>query len=271
VPPLIKDELKELGFRPAKSRGQNFLKDQGIIRRLTDIILAEANGEKLWEIGPGLGALTRPLLEAGAEILAVELDRGLAENLAGLDAGPGRLTVLNRDILTIDPAEFQGFLFGNLPYNISSPVLFWFLKHRRAFSGALFMLQKELADRLTAAPGSRAYGRLSVALGLWCRVETVLAVPVAAFHPRPKVSGAVVRFRPVPPESEPPVTPEVLGRFTLAAFGSRRQTLLNNLARAYGRKRAAQVLADFGLDPGLRAEALAPPELAALALVFEAQ
>jgi len=267
VAALIKDELKELGFWPAKSRGQNFLRDQGVIRRLTEIILAEAGGGKLLEIGPGLGALTRPLLEAGAEILAVELDRGLAENLPKED----RLTVLNRDILALDPAGFQGFLFGNLPYNISSPVLFWFLRHRRAFSGALFMLQKELADRLTAAPGSRAYGRLSVALGLWCRVETVLAVPMAAFHPRPKVSGAVVRFRPIPPEAEPPVTPEVLGRFTLAAFGARRQTLLNNLARAYGRKRAALVLADFGLDPGLRAEVLAPSVLASLALEFEAK
>ncbi|MDR2725258.1 MAG: 16S rRNA (adenine(1518)-N(6)/adenine(1519)-N(6))-dimethyltransferase RsmA [Candidatus Adiutrix sp.] len=268
---LVKDELKGLGFRPAKSRGQNFLKDQGIIRRLTGIILAEAGGEKLLEIGPGLGALTRPLLAAGSEILAVELDRGLAENLAGLDAGPGRLTVLNRDILTLDPAGSPGFLFGNLPYNISSPVLFWFLRFRRSFSGALFMLQKELADRLTAAPGSRAYGRLSVALSLWCRVENVLAVPMEAFHPRPRVSGAVVRFRPVPPEAEPPVSPEVLGRFTLAAFGSRRQTLLNNLARAYGRESAARVLAGFGLDPGLRAETLAPPVLAALALAFEPQ
>ena len=269
--PLVKDKLKELGCRPAKSRGQNFLKDGGVIRRLAGIILADAGGEKLLEIGPGLGALTRPLLAAGAEILAVELDRGLAENLRN-EERPG-LTVLNQDILTLDPAEFSGprFLFGNLPYSISSPALFWFLRHRRAFSGALFMLQKELADRLTAAPGSRAYGRLSVALGLWCRVEKVLAVPASAFHPRPRVASAVLWFRPVPPGEEPPVQPEVLGRFTLAAFGARRQNLLNNLARAYGRKRAALVLADFGLDPGLRAETLAPPILAALARALEPQ
>jgi 16S rRNA (adenine1518-N6/adenine1519-N6)-dimethyltransferase len=204
-------------------------------------------------------------LAAGAEILAVELDRGLAENLRQ-EGRPG-LTVLNQDILTLDPAEFPGprFLFGNLPYNISSPVLFWFLRHRRSFSGALFMLQKELAERLTAAPGQKAYGRLSVALGLWFRMESVLAVPMAAFHPRPRVASAVIRFRPVPLEAEPPVTPEVLGRFTLAAFGARRQTLLNNLSRAYGRKRAARVLADFGLDPGLRAETLDPATLADLA------
>lgn len=266
---LVKDELKELGFRPAKSRGQHFLKDNGVIRSLTGVVLAEAGPEKLLEIGPGLGALTRPLLAAGAEILAVELDRGLAENL-GNEGRPG-LTVLNQDILTLDPAQFPGprFLFGNLPYNISSPVLFWFLRHRRAFSGALLMLQKELAERLTAAPGRRAYGRLSVALGLWFRVENVLAVPAAAFHPRPRVASAVVRFRPVPSESEPPVPPEVLGRFTLAAFGARRQTLLNNLSRAYGRDRAARVLADFGLAPGLRAETLAPSVLAALALALE--
>jgi 16S rRNA (adenine1518-N6/adenine1519-N6)-dimethyltransferase len=269
--PLVRDKLKTLGCRPAKSRGQNFLKDHGVILRLTGIIMAEAGGEKLFEIGPGLGALTRPLLDAGAEILAVELDRGLAENLQS-EARPG-LMVLNRDILTLDPAEFSGprFLFGNLPYNISSPALFWFLRHRRSFSGALFMLQKELADRLTAAPGNKAYGRLSVALGLWCRMEYIMAVPGAAFHPRPRVTSAVVKFRPVPPEAEPPVTPETLGRFTLAAFGARRQNLLNNLARAYGREQAARVLASFGLAPSLRAETLAPPTLAALALALESQ
>ena len=269
--PLVRDELKTLGFRPAKSRGQNFLKDNGVIRRLTGAILAEAGSEKLLEIGPGLGALTRPLLEAGAEILAVELDRGLAENLQS-EARPN-LKVMNRDILTLLPAEFSGprFLFGNLPYNISSPVLFWFLRHRRTFSGALFMLQKELADRLTASPGQRAYSRLSVALGLWCEVKNVLAVPAAAFHPRPRVASAVVSLRPVPPEAEPPVSPETLSRFTLAAFGARRQNLLNNLARAYGRERAALVLADFGLAPGLRAETLAPSVLAALALALEPQ
>jgi len=268
-PTLIKDELKELGCRPAKSRGQHFLKDQGVIGRLTKAILAGAGPEKLLEIGPGLGALTRPLLAAGAEILAVELDRGLAENLRN-EGRPG-LTVLNRDILTLDPAGFPGprFIFGNLPYNISSPVLFWFLRHRRSFSGALFMLQKELAERLTAAPGGRAYGRLSVALGLWFRLENILAVPRAAFHPRPRVDSAVIGFRPVPPESEPPLPPEVLGRFTLAAFGARRQTILNNLSRAYGRERAAQTLAGFGLAPGLRAETLAPGVLAALALALE--
>jgi 16S rRNA (adenine1518-N6/adenine1519-N6)-dimethyltransferase len=131
------------------------------------------------------------------------------------------------------------------------------------------MLQKELAERLTAAPGQKAYGRLSVALGLWFRMENVLAVPAEAFHPRHRVASAVLRFRPVPPEAEPPVSPEVLGRFTLAAFGSRRQTLLNNLSRAYGRQRAARVLADFGLDPGLRAETLAPSTLAALSIAME--
>jgi 16S rRNA (adenine1518-N6/adenine1519-N6)-dimethyltransferase len=265
---LIKDELKELGCQPAKSRGQHFLKDGGVIRRLTETILKEAGPQRLLEIGPGLGALTRPLLDAGAEILAVELDRGLAENLRN-EGRPG-LTVLNRDILTLDPAEFPGFLFGNLPYNISSPVLFWFLRHRRSFSGALFMLQKELAARLTATPGSRAYGRLSVALGLWCRVDNVLEAGPASFHPRPRVGSAVVLLRPVPPEAEPKISPEALARFTLAAFGARRQTLLNNLARAYGRDRAARVLSAFGLAPGIRAETLPPPVLAALALEFQA-
>ncbi|MDR3038996.1 MAG: 16S rRNA (adenine(1518)-N(6)/adenine(1519)-N(6))-dimethyltransferase RsmA [Candidatus Adiutrix sp.] len=271
--PPVRTILKALGLRPAKSRGQNFLKDEGVIRRLVKEILAAAEpvGRRVLEIGPGLGALTWPLLAAGAEILAVELDRGLAENLAA--AGSAGLTVIHRDILTVDPAEFADprprFLCGNLPYNIAGPALFWFLRHRRAFSGALVMLQKEMADRLTAGPGTRAYGRLAVALGLWCRIDRVLAVPPAAFHPRPKVAGAVVRLRPVPPLEEPPLSAEALGRFTQVAFSARRQTLLNNLARVYDRPRAAEVLAGIGLAPGLRAEQLSPPALAALALALE--
>jgi len=272
---LVRDRLKDLGLAPSKSRGQNFLKDEIQINRIVEAILASAGPEaRLLEIGPGLGALTRPLLAKGTEVLAVELDRGLAENLA-IEAPvyAGRLTVLHRDILSLTeadlPADRPLYLCGNLPYNISSPVLFWFLAHRRFFAGATFMLQKEMARRLTAGPGSKDYGRLTVALGLWTTVTEVLTVPPSAFHPRPKVDSAVVRLTPVRPEDEPPLSPEALGRLTAAAFAARRKTLGNNLIRVYGRDRALAALSQLGLEPGLRAEVLPPSTLAALAEILE--
>lgn len=272
---LVRDRLKDLGLAPSKSRGQNFLKDENIISRIVEAIMAEAGPEpKILEIGPGLGALTGPLLFKGARVTAVELDRGLAENLCSQAANyHGRLTVLHRDILTLTEADLAAaqplFLCGNLPYNISSPILLWFLEHRRFFSGAMFMLQKEMVRRLTAGPGSKDYGRLTVALNLWTTVSEVLTVPPPAFHPRPKVDSAVVRLKPVRSEDEPMVSPEALGRLTAAAFAARRKTLGNNLTRAYGRDRALAALNELGLDPGLRAETLPPADLAALAGLLE--
>ena len=274
--PLIKDQLKDLGLAASKSRGQNFLKDDQQIRRIVNAILAEAGpSPELMEIGPGLGALTKPLLAAGAMIRAVELDRGLAENLGELAPtlpGGERLTVLHRDILTLTEddlaAEKPLFLCGNLPYNISSPVLFWLLTHRRRFAGAVFMLQKEMARRLTAGPGNKDYGRLTVALGLWFRVTELLEVPPSAFHPRPQVDSAVIALRPAPRDQEPDIDPETLGRFTAVAFAARRKTLLNNLAKAYGRERSLAALDSLGLSPGLRPEVLAPHSLAALAILL---
>ncbi|MDL2259764.1 16S rRNA (adenine(1518)-N(6)/adenine(1519)-N(6))-dimethyltransferase RsmA [Deltaproteobacteria bacterium OttesenSCG-928-K17] len=272
----VRDVLDELGLAPSKSRGQNFLKDENQIGRIVGAVLKGADGApRLLEIGPGLGALTRPLLAGGAEIKAVEFDRGLAENLRENLAGqyPGQLTVLHRDILTVTEDELAPeapfYLFGNLPYNISSPVLFWFLNHRRFFTGAAFMLQKEMAQRLTANPGGKDYGRLTVALGLWCEVKTILDVPPSAFHPRPKVESTVIALKPRAESELPPISPEVVGRLTAAAFAARRKTILNNLSRAYGRAKAEEALAAAGIEPGLRAETLSPMVLADLALKLE--
>ncbi len=273
--PLIRDTLKELGLAASKSRGQNFLKDEQVVARLVGAILAAAGPTAdILEIGPGLGALTRPLLEAGARVRAVELDRGLADHLSHTLAVkyPERLTIIHRDILSLTAADLASerpfHLCGNLPYNISSPVLFWFLEHRRFFSGAVFMLQKEMARRLTAKPGTRDYGRLAVALNLWCRIDDVMTVPPSAFHPRPQVDSAVVALTPVPEAEEPTITPETLGRFTAAAFAARRKTLFNNLLKPYGRDRTIAALASLGLDPSLRAEVLPPPTLATLAALL---
>ncbi|MDR1920704.1 MAG: 16S rRNA (adenine(1518)-N(6)/adenine(1519)-N(6))-dimethyltransferase RsmA [Candidatus Adiutrix sp.] len=273
----MRDVLKELGLAPLRRRSQNFLKDPGLIAEIVEAILKRCSGKtvNIIEIGPGLGALTVPLLAAGARIWAVELDRGLAENLRKLDFGD-RLTVINQDILTFDPTEAASaaseppLVCGNLPYNISSPILFWFLERLRLFSGGLFMLQKEMADRLTAAAGARAYGRLAAALGLWCEIEKVMTVSPAAFHPRPKVESAIVALRPLPSAPLPPISVDDFGRFTAAAFAARRKTIFNNLSRAYGRARAEAALAEAGLAPGLRAETL-PPEILARLAAFMAE
>lgn len=274
--PPVRDTLRELGLAPSKSRGQNFLKDERIIEGIVRAIRREAaEARDFLEIGPGLGALTWPLLASGANVAAVELDRGLAENLAKIAQAeyPGRLEILHQDVLTLDPAPLaaerggQLFVCGNLPYNISSPVLLWFMGHLASFSGAVFMLQKEMAERLAAAPGTKEYGRLTVALALWCRVEKIMTVPPSAFHPRPGVESLIIALKPRPAEETRAirVSPEALGRFTAAAFAARRKTVLNNLSKVYGRERALAALEAHGVEPGLRAEALAPPLLAALA------
>lgn len=271
----IRDTLAELGLAPSKSRGQNFLKDPHQISRIVGAILKNASSAPLLEIGPGLGALTRPLAEAGAVITAVELDRGLADNLLTNLAPqyPGRLKILHRDILSLSAEELAAggplHLYGNLPYNISSPLLFWFLANRRFFNGATFMLQKEMARRLTAKAGTKDYGRLTVALSLWFQIKTVLEVPPSAFHPRPKVDSTVLSLSPLPEGAEAAVSPEVLGRFTAAAFAARRKTIFNNLAKVYGRQQAESALNELALAPGLRAESLEPKTLAALAGLLE--
>ncbi len=272
--PLIRETLKDLGLAAAKSRGQNFLKDQNQIGRIIQAIL-EAAGEnrEMLEIGPGLGALTGPLLAAGARVLAVELDRGLAGNLSRLEREyPGRLTVLHRDVLTLGPEDLepadQRYLCGNLPYNISSQVLFWFLDLRGHFSGATFMLQKEMAQRLCAPAGHKDYGRLAAALALWFRVDKVLDVPPSAFHPRPKVDSSVVTLRPRPAEELTDIEPALFSRFTAVAFAARRKTLFNNLARVYGREKSQAALAALELPPQVRAESLTPASLASLAKIL---
>ena len=274
--PLVRDTLKDLGLAASKSRGQNFLKDEKQIARVVATILRGAGSRKIMEIGPGLGALTRPLLEAGSEVNAVELDRGLAENLAESLAVnyPGQLNVLHRDILTIGKNDLSGLapplhLCGNLPYNISSPVLFWFLNLRSFFTGATFMLQKEMARRLNTEAGTKDYGRLTVALSLWFRIKIELDVPPSAFHPRPKVDSTVISLSPRPEIEEPPIEPEALGRFTAAAFAARRKTIFNNLSRVYGRPQTEAALSGLNLAPSLRAESLGPQTLAALAVILE--
>jgi 16S rRNA (adenine1518-N6/adenine1519-N6)-dimethyltransferase len=225
------------------------------------------------EIGPGLGALTRPLLSKGATVVAREHDRGLAAALRDWpEAAPGgRLRVTEADALGIDlirdlgPGPFT--LCGNLPYNISTPLIFWSLAQAEAAPEAVFTLQREMAERLSAAPGGRDYGRLAVTVALGHLAEVLMDIPPAAFRPRPKVHSRVVRLKAIREVTSN--LRSAVGRLTAAAFHARRKTLINNLGPVYGRERALGALSGAGIDPKARPETLGPSLFRDLAEALE--
>jgi len=249
---------------PRKRFGQHFLHDPGILARIVAAI-APKPADRIVEIGPGEGALTLPLLRAARQLTAIELDRDLIEPLRAKARDIGDIDVINADVLTVDfTALAHGGmlrLVGNLPYNISTPILFHCLEHAAAIADMHFMLQKEVVDRMAAAPGSKTYGRLSVMLQLRCTVEPLLKVPPGAFRPPPKVDSAVVRLAPLPAAQLPDADFALIEKLVRAAFGQRRKTLTNAL-----REFATTAQLDAaGVDPRQRAEQLAPSAYVALA------
>jgi 16S rRNA (adenine1518-N6/adenine1519-N6)-dimethyltransferase len=216
-----------------KRFGQHFLADEGIVAAIVRAIDPRP-GERLVEIGPGLGALTRPLLARTGTLTVIELDRDLARRWRGV-AG---IEVIEADVLTVDfaaladAADAAGEVLrvvGNLPYNISTPILFHLLEVAGRLGDQVFMLQKEVVDRMAAAPGSKAYGRLSVMLQWRCAIEPLLEVPPEAFDPPPAVDSAVVRLVPLP---APPLADGVLlGEIVTSAFSMRRKLLRHSLGR----------------------------------------
>jgi 16S rRNA (adenine1518-N6/adenine1519-N6)-dimethyltransferase len=240
---------------PKKRFGQHFLHDPGVLRRIVQAV-APRSGQRLVEIGPGEGALTLPLLEACGEITAIELDRDLIEPLRARAAGRGILHIVHADALAVDlTALARGSrlrLVGNLPYNVSSPILFHCLDHLAAIVDMHFMLQKEVVERMAAAPGSKTYGRLSVMLQARCRVEPLFEVAPGCFRPPPKVDSAVVRLSPLPQDALDIADPALFARLVKAGFAQRRKTLANALAGIA----APQALAAAGIDPRARAEAV---------------
>jgi len=251
------------GHRPRKRFGQNFLHDAGVIQRIVSAIQPRP-GETLVEIGPGQGALTRQVLEHLDHMEAVELDRDLIPRLEQ-EFGP-RLTIHNQDALKFDfcrlaPEGGRLRVIGNLPYNISTPLLFHLLEGRHCIRDMHFMLQKEVVERLAAAPGSKAYGRLGIMAQYYCRVEKLFIVHPGAFNPPPKVDSAIVRL--VPHET-PPVevsSTEDLSQLVAQAFSQRRKTLRNTLKGMLGEEE----IRACGIDPQLRPEQLSLAEFARLA------
>ncbi len=250
--------------RPRKRFGQNFLHDPGVINRIVAAIRPRA-GEQLVEIGPGQGAITLPLLKATGTLTAIELDRDLIEPLQNLCRTTGELTVHNADALRFDFCSLadgtQLRIIGNLPYNISTPLLFHLLDQSRCICDMHFMLQKEVVERMAAAPGSGQYGRLSVMLQYRCKVSALFSIGPGAFTPPPKVDSAFVRLEPF---TRPPVNvadEAVFATLVRQAFGQRRKTLRNTLRGLLD----AEQIRQAGIDPAARAETLNLNAFAALA------
>jgi 16S rRNA (adenine1518-N6/adenine1519-N6)-dimethyltransferase len=252
-----------MAHTPRKRFGQNFLHDPAVIGRIVAAVHPLPT-ETLVEIGPGQGAITLPLLAAAGKLSVVELDRDLVLPLQNRCRDAGELTVYNRDALRFDFCALATAgplrVIGNLPYNISTPLLFHLLDQHRCISDMHFMLQKEVVERMAAGPGSGAYGRLSVMLQYRCQVEMLFSIGPGAFNPPPKVDSAFVRLV---PHASPPVAVDDEALFaTLVrhAFAQRRKTLRNTLRELLD----ANGISAAGVDPSARAETLSLNEFAAL-------
>lgn len=229
--------------------GQHFLADAHFIQEIMELARPRA-GEHFVEIGPGRGALTAPLLLAGANVHAVEIDTALAEQLSAELPGE-KLTIYRANALEFDYSALglaDLRLIGNLPYYLSTPLLFHFLAGAAIFRDMIVMLQREVAERLCAPPGSRRYGRLTVMAAAHCRAELCFTVPAEAFKPPPKVESAVVRL--IPAAQHAIRRPDVFERLVRKAFSQRRKTIANALRGLA----AGELISAAGIDPSLRAE-----------------
>jgi len=220
---------------PKKHLGQHFLHERGIIDKIVRAVDPKP-GDRLVEIGPGQGAITFPLLDRHGELTVVEFDRDLIAPLTQAAQAHGTLHVIHRDVLDVDFTALAGDggairLVGNLPYNLSSPILFHALEHAAAIRDMVFMLQKEVVDRMAAGPGSKVYGRLSVMLQAYCDVAPLFDVPPGAFRPPPKVDSAVVRLVPRAADRIGIDDRALFARVVRDAFGQRRKTLRNALSQ----------------------------------------
>jgi 16S rRNA (adenine1518-N6/adenine1519-N6)-dimethyltransferase len=255
-------------FPPArKSLGQHFLSDPRILARIADA-LAPRSEETVVEIGPGRGALTQELLARAGRVVAIEIDRALAAKLRERYAGDPRLDVIEQDVLETNLGVLAGgdfALVGNVPYYITTPILFHALRPPRP-TRAVYLVQKEVADRLSASPGTKAYGALTVNVGALATAETLFRVPPGAFSPPPSVDSAVVR---ITPRAAPAVAPDEEERFRVfvqQAFGMRRKQMRRVVRSvlSVAASRAEELLAAAEIEPEVRPETLTAEQFAAL-------
>ena len=256
--------LDTYGLAPSRARGQNFVVDPNTVRRIARLAGVGA-GDRVVEIGAGLGSLTLALAETGAAVTAIEVDSGLVPALRSV-VEPVGVTVVEGDALHLDWSSLLGadrwVLVANLPYNVATPLVADLLDGVPAISRMLVMVQREVAERLAAGPGDDAYGAVSVKVAYWATAKVVGRVPATVFHPVPNVESALVRIdrRPAPAVG-PEVDPEWLFRLVRAGFGQRRKMLRRSLAALV----PAEAFVAAGIRPEARAEELAVEDWGRLA------
>jgi 16S rRNA (adenine1518-N6/adenine1519-N6)-dimethyltransferase len=257
------------GHRARKRFGQNFLHDQHVIARIVKAITPR-EGQVLVEIGPGKGAITQPLLEACSQLTTIEIDRDLAAILRSRFADFPGFRLIEQDVLEFDfaslnapPASLR--ILGNLPYNISTPLLFHLLKYHDLIADMVFMLQLEVVDRLAAQPGDPEYGRLSVMMQYHCKVEKLFKVPATAFVPQPKVESAIVKLTPWRPLPHPAANVDTFATVVRTAFNQRRKTIRNTLKNLL----TSEQLANLEIDLSLRPENLRLEDYVRIAAILD--
>jgi 16S rRNA (adenine1518-N6/adenine1519-N6)-dimethyltransferase len=248
---------------PRKRFGQNFLHDPGVIAKIVSVIGPQP-GESLVEIGPGKGAITVPLLKQAGAMHVIELDHDLVEPLKLACKDIGRLEVINKDALRVNICEIAAQqpirVVGNLPYNISTPLIFHLLGQRDCIRDMHFMLQKEVVNRLAAKPGGGEYGRLSVMVQYYCEVTPLFTIGAGAFSPAPRVESAFVRLTPYDTLPVKAGNEPLFAQLVRQAFSQRRKTLRNSLSSMM----STEQIEAAGIAPGLRAEMLSVAEFVAL-------
>lgn len=271
-PKVIREILSERNLAPRKSLGQNFLIDANIQQKIITAANV-AQSDLVLEIGPGLGALTESLTELAGKVVAVEYDKGLYQILLEIFRNKTNIILLNQDFLDIDlpdlldawpEEEYHYKVVANLPYYITTPVIFKLLESEIHWETMIFLVQKEVADRICARPGNKDYGALTVCLNFYGKPEKIMNVPKTVFYPAPQVDSTVIRI------TAPSLSPSLNGRrkqispylhrVVQAAFGQRRKTVLNALGTLepyFGSKEErGRVLDKLGIDPLQRGEAL---------------
>ncbi|MBF0449041.1 MAG: ribosomal RNA small subunit methyltransferase A [Magnetococcales bacterium] len=259
--------IKSLNLNPKKGLGQNFLVDKNISHAIVNASQVGPE-DRVLEIGPGLGSLTMLLLEKTKKLWAIEQDERMLKILQSRAENLGTLTIEKADALQYDYDKLANTLGGplrivaNLPYNISTPLLFRLLDHRQSIVDMTLMFQKEVAQRIAAKPGSKTYGTLSVQCGMWTSVEKILDVPPGAFLPKPKVDSMVIRLTLRSHPRAPLDDPAFFSQVVRAAFGQRRKTLSNALKKLDADPKPW--LRRAGIDPTRRGETLSVEEFAHL-------
>ncbi|MEP5568763.1 MAG: 16S rRNA (adenine(1518)-N(6)/adenine(1519)-N(6))-dimethyltransferase RsmA [Halioglobus sp.] len=256
---------------PRKRFGQNFLTDHGVIGAIASAVNVKAT-DHLVEIGPGQGALTEMLAPTGCSLDVIELDRDLTAGLLAAfsvydDFALHSADALKFDFATLVKNDKPLRVVGNLPYNISTPLIFKLLENTQIIQDMHFMLQLEVVQRLAASPGSKHWGRLGIMTQYHCQVEHLFDVPPTAFNPPPKVQSAIVRLVPYNEPPWPDCKESQLRKVVQAAFAQRRKTLRNNLKALID----TEELERLGIDPGARAETLSLPNFIAITNAIHAK